>query len=711
MWLFVLTTGCLFDRATYEARLAELTDEDGDGYSEVEGDCDDALAEVSPEAPERCNGEDDDCDGDVDEAADVVDAAWFADADGDGLGGGAAVVTCEPPAGMVALGGDCDDTDSEVLPGASERCNEADDDCDGEVDEAGEVATRAWYPDGDHDGFGAGTPIASCPDPGGASLADGDCDDTDPDVNPGAEETCNGGDDDCNGAVDDAPAITWYLDRDGDGFGDDGTTYLVCTPPPGYAAEGGDCDDLDEDRHPGAPEVCEDGEDADCDGLEATCGLGAGEADASDMSARFFVSGAESYVARTVAAGGDLDGDGFDDLIVSRPGRGGLIGSLACLPGREELYLGDLDLDLVSTRVDGVGASSAFGFALDAGEDTDADGTDDVLVSALYEDRVYLFTDGAALLRGGLDSDDADVTLVGPGNDASFGVSVALLGDLDADGWGDWLVGDYLYQASGAAFLYYGTGTGGTIAVGDAGVVVLRSTGSSEDGGHQTSPLGDMDGDGRPEFALYDSAVDTADSHRRAFLFVSQGDRFDSGAPIDLAETFDGSVDDDAFVVMASAGDLDGDGRADAAFAAPAANAGAGALYIVLGDPVLTGGREIAAAADATWVGPSSGAGMGRSVAAVGDLDGDGQEELAAGSARSDAAGAFVWLLPGEPGFGGTYGAADVWASVSGGNTEAEGSGVASRLDLNGDGAMDLALSAWPAAGSQGQGWLSYGPP
>ncbi len=711
MWLIALTMGCLLDRATYEARLAELTDDDGDGFSEVDGDCDDGATEIGPEASERCNGADDDCDGLQDEADDLADAAWFADADGDGVGGGEAVVTCDPAEGMVAASGDCDDTDADVRPGAPERCNGADDDCDGEVDDPGEVAPLDWYADGDGDGFGSGAPIASCPDPGDASLTDGDCDDADADVHPGAEEECNGVDDDCNGAVDDAPAITWYLDRDGDGFGDDGTTYLVCTPPPGYADEGGDCDDLDEDRHPGAPEVCEDGEDSDCDGLESTCGLGGGELDGSDMSARFSVSGSEDYVARTVAAGGDLDGDGIDELIVSRPGWDGLTGALAFLRGREELYLGDLDLDLVATHVHGGAELSAFGFALDAGDDTDGDGTGDVLVSALYEDRAYLFADGAALLRGGLDVDDATLTLIGPTQDVSFGVSVALLGDLDGDGWGDWLVGDYLYEGSGAAFLYYGSGGTGTVTVDDPDVAVLRSTGASEDGGHQASNLGDLDGDGRNEFGIWDASVDTVDAHHRGFVFVSDGLRLSSGAPIDSAETYTGAVDEDTFAVMAEAGDLNGDGRGDAAFSAPGANGGAGAVFVLLGDPMFSGGGAVETLASARWVGPEVGAAMGRSVAAVGDLDGGGSPALAAGNSRTDAGGASLWLLDGRADFSGTYEATDVWAAVAGAGSEPDAESIASAGDVNGDGVADLLAAAWPAVGTQGEAWLAYGSP
>ena len=705
--MFLLAVGCLFDRATYLARLAELTDDDGDGVTEVRGDCDDLDAGVFPGALETCNEIDDDCDGRIDASDEVVHAEWYADADGDGFGGGNPVVTCDPPPELVAAGGDCDDTDAERFPGAPEACNGVDDDCDDVIDD--DAAPLDWYPDGDGDGFGAGTPVATCADPGGASLADGDCDDTDRTVSPDATEVCNGVDDDCNGATDDAPAVTWFLDRDEDGYGDDDTTYEVCTPPPGYARLGGDCDDVDAERNPSAVEVCEDGSDGDCDGREATCGLAAGESAAEDMSARFSVATTEPYVARSVGTAGDLDGDGDDELAIARPGRNGLEGAVTLIPGQEELWLGDHDLEGEGAPVAGNPSTGAFGFAMSGGEDADGDGRDDLLVSALYEDRVYLFTDGPALLRGGLDASAADVIFVGPDADASFGIAVALLGDIDGDGFGDTLVGDYLYQGSGAAFLYYGDGVGGGREIGLEEAVVLRSSVDSEDGGHQASALGDLDGDGLPEFAIWDAAVDSSTGEHRAFVFPGDSARQTSGEPASAAEVFSGPVEDDTFSSMAGVGDLNRDGRDDAAFSAPGLSSGAGGVYVLLGSATIAGGRSISIAADALVHGPTAGAAAGRSVAGAGDLSGDGYPELGIGNSREDVDGGSAWLIEGAAAFSGSILAADAWATIAASGSESEGASLAGELDVNGDGAPDLLCSGWNPLTAQGEGWLIYG--
>jgi len=86
-------------------------------------------------------------------------------------------------------------------------------------------------------------------------------------VHPRAVETCNGVDDDCDGLTDeDAIARDWYRDEDGDEWGGGTPAWRQCSQPAGAAGRGGDCDDGNADRHPGADERC-DGVDDDCDGF------------------------------------------------------------------------------------------------------------------------------------------------------------------------------------------------------------------------------------------------------------------------------------------------------------------------------------------------------------------------------------------------------------------------------------------------------------
>ncbi len=182
----------------------EDTDEDGDGFSTGQGDCNDRVPAVNPGALEVCDGFDNDCDGTVDEGFDV---------DGD------FATTCA---------GDCDDNDASRSPFRREICgNGVDENCDGRVDE-----------DTDLDGDG----VTTC---------QGDCNDYNAQVHPAggnvsvAMEICDGQDNDCNGRTD-------------EGFDQDGDFVAVCF---------GDCDDNDATVNPTVVELPANSKDDDCDGL------------------------------------------------------------------------------------------------------------------------------------------------------------------------------------------------------------------------------------------------------------------------------------------------------------------------------------------------------------------------------------------------------------------------------------------------------------
>jgi hypothetical protein len=244
----LLLSGCLVPDALVDAYL----DRDGDGHrvlgAEGGTDCDDTNTAVNPDQDESCDGLDNDCDGEVDEAG---GDPTHPDHDRDGWGDpSASSVACRPPAGFVETVGDCDDGDPLRSPGLVESCGDSiDNDCDGAVDEEGEPLV--WFADADGDGFGAGDALRlACAATPGQVADDTDCDDTDDTVHPGAPEVFyDGVDSDCAGGDD--------FDRDGDG-----------SPRQDASGTSVDCDDTDPSIRPGAPDAWYDGVDSNCDGRD-----------------------------------------------------------------------------------------------------------------------------------------------------------------------------------------------------------------------------------------------------------------------------------------------------------------------------------------------------------------------------------------------------------------------------------------------------------
>ena len=176
------------------------------GYVENSDDCNDLNAEINPLMSEVCNGIDDNCNTDIDEGLTIY--TFYIDVDGDTYGNpDAAVDTCiETIVGYVNNSLDCNDTIAGIYPGAIELCNYLDDDCDGLTDD--NLTYILSYQDNDGDNFG--NPLIdsiSCELPIGFVEDNTDCDDTNPEIYPGAIETLNGLDDDCDQIADEDLAV------------------------------------------------------------------------------------------------------------------------------------------------------------------------------------------------------------------------------------------------------------------------------------------------------------------------------------------------------------------------------------------------------------------------------------------------------------------------------------------------------------------------
>ncbi len=287
------------DNCADNERIEAFTDGDGDGYGGVSvglvcevgdgqvaasNDCDDTNPAANPGAAEECDGIDTDCDLQKDNGFPTEE--FFPDADGDLYGSSTgAVEACVAPPGYITDGTDCDDTNPAVYPTHDEICNDPplDDDCDGLTDDADPSVNQDtlldWYSDNDLDGFGrtGGAVIQACSQPmPNATLDNTDCNDNNPDMNPGETEVCdNGADNDCDGLADDdddsvdpSTFMDFYEDYDGDGAGDITMVVQACRAEPGVtSANGDDCDDTNAAIAPNRPEISCDTIDNDCDAL------------------------------------------------------------------------------------------------------------------------------------------------------------------------------------------------------------------------------------------------------------------------------------------------------------------------------------------------------------------------------------------------------------------------------------------------------------
>jgi large repetitive protein len=281
---------------------AACADLDGDG-SIAQLDCDDADSLVYPGAPELCDRLDNDCDfivpaieldGDGDGASscegdcdDNNDSLNLLDTDGDG------VTSCD-------LVPDCDDLDAGNFPGNTEICDNADNTCDGVVDEG--VTDPFWF---DNDLDGDGNPAAmvqACSAPSGFVSTGTDCSDSNATVYGGAAEICDGLDSDCDGVI---PTVE--INADGD-------SQSTCQ---------GDCDDADPTIYNGAPELC--------DGLDTDCDL----------------------VIPSVEA--DLNGDGYPDCILVDSDGDGFTADVDCNDSDSAINPGASEIcNYVDTDCDGV---------------------------------------------------------------------------------------------------------------------------------------------------------------------------------------------------------------------------------------------------------------------------------------------------------------------------------------------------------------------
>ncbi|MGD8413841.1 MAG: FG-GAP-like repeat-containing protein, partial [Candidatus Latescibacterota bacterium] len=432
-------------------------------------------------------------------------------------------------------------------------------------------------------------------------------------------------------------------------------------------------------------------------------------------------SGSLSYGA-VVSYAGDVNGDGFGDVIVGDYGYNGGAGTLE---GGAWVYLGSgggLSTTAAWSAVGGA-AYTYFGSNVSTAGDVNGDGYDDIIVGTgswtnpggFKVGRVWVYHGSSSGL-----STTADWSAVGTETSAYFGIAVASAGDVNGDGYGDVIVGatnhDEAQIDEGAVFLWYGSSSGlgppgGTPANADWYAVAEQDNANL---GCSVDCAGDVNGDGYSDIIAGCRSYDNGQTDEgTAFVWfgsASGPSNLAGKSTVSDAEWFaQGDQDNAEFGnVVSSAGDVNGDGYSDVLVAAHHYNdtySGGGAAFVWYGSASGLGADGTPANADWGEYGTADYAYMGNSVDCAGDVNGDGYADIIVGQYNvnylaTGAGSAFAY-------YGSETGLGDLgWVNFGPGEGTDDGFGfsVSSAGDINGDGYADVVVGEPGYSGSSSGG-------
>jgi hypothetical protein len=329
----------------------------------------------------------------------------------------------------------------------------------------------------------------------------------------------------------------------------------------------------------------------------------------------------------SVSGAGDVNGDGYDDVIVgARLNDGG--GADA---GRAYVFYGGVSPDAIADLIlTGEAAGDFFGVSVRGAGDVNGDGYADVIVGAYGNDAGGDYAGRAYVYFGGVvPNSTADLTLTGEAAGNYFGQSVSGAGDVNGDGYGDLIVGAQFHSAggigAGRAYVYFGGPDADATPE-----LTLTGEGTNHHFGYSVSDAGDVNGDGYGDVIV--GAYGYAAGTGGAYVYYGGPGTDDRADVFLLGET----AGDNFGEAVSAAGDVNGDGFGDVlvgAWVNDAGGANAGRAY------VFYGGAVADAASDIVFTGEAAADRLGLAISSGGDTNGDGFDDILVGADGNDAGG------------------------------------------------------------------------